>query len=274
MSRYSKHIKQDALRAIINQDGPCESRMNEIRQLVGLPPVDANTGDGSNEASAADMDAPGQSDSQQGEIAPGQVDSGVSGVGDGGEGSLLNDSISRLTENLTGRDLVLAKNLITELMKTKDISWDQNSLEMKINGKNVSFSNMNLLISKVVGNSSITIPLGLVTLVFHMLLNRIPLSYQRDGDTRMIRNALINITKAGTDITQPVVNEDNRGKRAREDDEEEEISEEQLSKKARTETQQEAGNLDTGNTQDRTLRRSTRRKLKPELYDSWRQLNS
>ena len=39
MSKFSSHIKQESLRNIVLQESDCDTKLNQIRDLVGLPPI-------------------------------------------------------------------------------------------------------------------------------------------------------------------------------------------------------------------------------------------
>ena len=296
MSKFSRHIKQDSIRNIILQDGPCKDKLSELRTMVGLPPavVDgANKGvDGEGPSGVVSQDATNEN--------PGT--------------SLHDDSINRILEGLSGRELTMGKNLLIEIEKTPGLSWDQNTLEMILDDKTISFSNMNLLVNKVIQSTSNTIPLGLVTFLNALILNKIPMSYIRDGDSKNIRQALIEIKGQKLDEIAPVVpptpnvqqgeenveevgetsnsvplNEEHGGtKRSREDfeenDLEDNISEEQFSKKQKVEVgenvEQQEGTLAKKGRKKKTivdpstLRRSARSRLKKELQPSWRGLGT
>ena len=246
MSKFSRHIKQDSIRNIILKDGPCENKLSELRVMVGLPPaaVEPSSTEG---------------------VAEPLVPSGVEeNVGD----SLRQDSINRILEGLSGRELTMGKNLLNEIEKIPGISWDQNSLELILNGKTVKFSNLNLLVMKVIQSSSNTIPLGLVNFLNALVINKIPMSYVRDGDSKNIRQALIEIQGKQSvvaeqtnttetlsqeevndipevddipQISEETINETGSLKRKRNDDDDggevensKEISEKQLTKKQKT----------------------------------------
>ena len=262
MAKFSRHIKQEALRSIILQDTPCEMRMGEIRELVGLPKVSEGNSEG---LVAGDV--------------PGAV---VADVVEGEGGSLHEDAIKRILDGLTGRELSTGRTLLDEIEKSDNLKWDDNSLEMVLNGENVSFSNMNLLVSKLVQKNSPSIPLALVSFINALLINRIPLSYFRDGDSQNIRQALINIGRqSGSSNVEGAVESERSRKRGREEEEGEEtggergedvvddITEEQLRKKQKLADLSENKKEEIGE-----VRRSKRLRLKGNLRDSWRELGT
>ena len=272
MAKFSRHIKQDSIRSIILQDTPCESKLGEIQELVGLPPATENTNDGV-----------GQNDE---EGSAGQVE-------DTNESSSLrDDSIKRILEGLTGRELSIGRNLLQEIEKTPGISWDETSLELILNGQNISFSNMNLLVNKVVQSSSLSLPIGLVSFLNSLVMNKFPLSYIRDADSKNIRQALVEINgKTGSTESAPVVDanegsniqsvdnleaekevESSKRKREEDSDFENEITEEQLTKKQKISDESK----NTGEEQIVDPRRRSSRiklKLKKEYEKNWRELN-
>ena len=115
MSKFSSHIKQESLRNIVLQESDCDTKLNQIRDLVGLPPMTSE-----------------EKESEQQEISEPVVD-------------LKAESIKKILDGLEGKDLNLAKNLLVELEKA-GLDWDTQSLELKVDGQTVAHSNLSLLI--------------------------------------------------------------------------------------------------------------------------------
>lgn len=179
MAKSSRHIKQDAIRNIVLKDETCETRMGKIRDLVGLPP--------GNDVNTELIETGGTGGT-----------GGIGGIGGNENSEVLNvkqDVFDRILEGLSGRESEIGRNLLIELEKIPQISWDSNTLELILSGQKISNSSMNLLINKVVKQSSPTIPFGLVNFLKSALIHRIPLSYIRDADSLNIRQALIDTSK-------------------------------------------------------------------------------
>ena len=311
MSKFSRHIKQEALRSIILQDSPCETRMAEIRNLVGLPQVSEETNGVQPVAVQPDAIQPVAAEPDAAQVDAAQGDQ---------PNSVYNDSINRILDGLSGKELTTGRALISEIEKSQNIKWDENSLELIVNDKKVPYSNLNLLLSKVVQSTSPTMPLGLVTFINALLINRIPLAYMRDADTQNIRQALLQIkgitdTNGGAidnatganleeNVNEPEkiseqinTNGDNSvqlsRKRSREEEEEEEEeetsiknkrqkkSEKGLSRKRSREEEEEEVEPSLKNKRQKKsvvpqedLRRSNRVRLKGDLRKSWRELGN
>ena len=174
MSKFSSHIKQESLRNIVLQESDCDTKLNQIRDLVGLPPMTSE-----------------EKESEQQEISEPVVD-------------LKAESIKKILDGLEGKDLNLAKNLLVELEKA-GLDWDTQSLELKVDGQTVAHSNLGLLIKKLVRASSPTLPIALVYFIDKIIKYKIPLSYIRDSDSQNIREALLKISERGQGGSIPEV---------------------------------------------------------------------
>ena len=293
------------------QDSPCETRMAEIRNLVGLPQVSEETNAVPPVAAQPDAVQPvaAQPDAAETDAAQENAAQGDQ------QNSVYNDSINRILDGLSGKELTTGRALISEIEKTQNIKWDENSLELIVNDKKVPYSNLNLLLSKVVQSTSPTMPLGLVTFINALLINRIPLSYMRDADTQNIRQALIEI-KGISDTSGGANSEENepekiseqintngeksaelsrkRGRDEEEDGEEEEqtfvknkrqkkspVEKGLRRKRSREEEEEEELEPSVQNKRrkkavvpEEELRRSNRVRLKGDLRKNWRELGS
>ena len=241
MSKYSSHIKQESLRNIVLQDVECENKISQIRDLIGLPPLIET-----------------QKESEGGESEKGALD-------------LRSDSIERILEGIEGKELKIARNLIDDLEKA-NVKWDQNSLALIIDGKEIEHSNLSLIVKKVVHSSSPVLPLGLISFIDTFIEKKIPISYLRDSDSLNIREALLKIRKGesgigkldeepGTSVKRPLQEEPvNSLKRPREEESDSEEKEEDLFGK----------NESIGGNKSEVVgvRRSGRKRLKPELYNA------
>ena len=321
MAKYSRHIKQDAIRQIILQDGPCESKMGEIRELVGLPPAnDAAAATGTvnvngNEVAAATAepaaaaDTPAVNTAAVAEAAPNDAE--ITMPQNAAEtAGLRKDSYDRILDGLEGREINIGKNFLNVIEKIPEISWDSNSLELIINAKSIAHTNMNLLVNKIIHNSSPTIPFGLTTFVHSLLTYRVPVSYIRDADSRNIRQALLEIRgQPQTSVNaiqseqqqeaQPEVPANNgvmRSEKRQREEEDDDITQEQFAKRQRLDVPEEGESRkrkrdvnddddDDGeqiNKREKlenvervepvASRRSQRLKLRPDLVKDWRML--
>lgn len=266
MSKYNKLIKENHLKTILLKETSCEEKLDEIRESIGLPPATTeNEGAAENAAEAANSSEATETD------------------------NLRNDSVSRIVEDLQGREKTLAKQILNEIEKSQLISWDYANLELIIDGKNILHSNIKLLIEKIVHVSSAVIPFGYIQFLDALLYIKLPINYMKDADSLNIREALINIhsrkngqvTQVPTEnIPQPSSAPVIKRERPDTDDDNEEVANKRP--KATEETVEEANeqaaeepleNSDTETTGGRKIlkavRRSERNKLKKNISETW-----
>ena len=245
MSRVSKHIKQESLKNIVLEDLDCEEKLNKIKELLGLPISEINeANEETNETSA---------------VVDEQANSRI-------------ESRSRILQGLKGKELKLAQQLLTEIEKSTFLDWNDDTLELSVDGEYVAHSNIHLLTTKLVHDSSPQIPLGFVTYIDGLLRLKIPLSYFRDSDAIQTREALIKI-KSDKSLVEA-----DRGnlKRQRSLSETEEGNIE--NKKQRVEEEEIDSNVSdlnlTAPTAGDTQRRSPRLQMKKKLNSTWKRFDN
>ena len=248
MSRVSKHIKQESLKNIVLTDLDCEEKLNKIKELLGLPTsegVERETDDSRNDEETTN------------------------------ESDLRVQSRSRILEGLKGKELKLAQQLLTEIEKSTFLDWNDDSLELSIDGNLVPHSNIRLLTTKLVHESSPQIPLGFVMYIDGLLRLKLPLSYFRDSDAIQTREALLKI-KGEIPLTEAV---SERQKRQRSESEVEDNLEGEPSKRAKIDERNDAEgrtldeNLDVPDTGE-IRRKSPRLEMKKKLNASWKKFKN
>jgi len=274
MSKSSAHIKQESLRNIVLQDGDCESKLSKIRDLIGLPPI---------------SDSLNQSEKFEDSEEPEKDLGSVTEV----ENDLKSDSIKRILDGLEGRELNIARNLINEL-QIAQISWHANTLELIVNEKAISHSNLGLLVRKVVHQSSPSLPLGLVTFINELVLKKVPINYIRDSDSLNIREAILMLSaKPDSDDQNGKSIEESKGLKRRREDEGSEVDFQEDRKKQKVDddipseenevtSEREARQEEVREEQPRRKRKfmreevptraSKRIRLKKSLQDSWSEI--
>ena len=261
MSKYSAHIKQESLRNIVLQEADCDTKLNQIRNLIGLPP--------SIEEPEKQVEKEPEQEAEK------SLD-------------LKSDSVKSILDGLEGKELATGRSLVN-YMRQVDINWDPSTLELIVSGKSIPHSNLSLLVKKVVHQSSPVIPVGLVTYLNELLLKKVPITYIRDSDSLNIREALLTILKRQESIGVPnkpqeetsgsnlEVSEGQKSlKRAREDsgDESLEYSEEKKKRKIDeeggiTEGEDRKDSEESEERQAISPKRRSARILKKNLQQNW-----
>ena len=251
MSKYSAHIKQESLRNIVLQEADCDTKLNQIRNLIGLPP--------SIEEPEKQVEKEPEQEAEK------SLD-------------LKSDSVKSILDGLEGKELATGRSLVN-YMRQVDINWDPSTLELIVSGKSIPHSNLSLLVKKVVHQSSPVIPVGLVTYLNELLLKKVPITYIRDSDSLNIREALLTILKRQeeTSGSNLEVSEGQKSlKRAREDsgDESLEYSEEKKKRKIDeeggiTEGEDRKDSEESEERQAISPKRRSARILKKNLQQNW-----
>jgi len=209
------------------------------------------------------------------------------------ENDLKSDSIKRILDGLEGRELNIARNLINEL-QIAQISWHANTLELIVNEKAISHSNLGLLVRKVVHQSSPSLPLGLVTFINELVLKKVPINYIRDSDSLNIREAILMLSaKPDSDDQNGKSIEESKGLKRRREDEGSEVDFQEDRKKQKVDddipseenevtSEREARQEEVREEQPRRKRKfmreevptraSKRIRLKKSLQDSWSEI--
>ena len=182
------YIKAPHLQKIIDADQNCEEKLDSIRALLS----------GS---------AGGAPSSQTTSINGGStiIQSGEASVADVGNS---NNYEKVLKEIPLQSDKKVALQLLQEIEKLTHLSWNPENLEMILNNEPEKFTNIALLIKKVVSRGEPLLPIGLTLFIESLMTNKIPFNFLRDRDSMNIRENLmkINSTKGiseGESATEP-----------------------------------------------------------------------
>ena len=311
------YVKGPQLRQILENDSnDCDRKLENIRALL-----DGNI-------SRKELDSRQTLRASQptigvgGGIGGGGGEAGGGGVVDGGEGrGVVADggggdgavngtdgevSFDELVNPLTGNDRVLAIELLTDLRKSSAIGWENNTLNLTIDGNSVGFTDIGLLVRKIITGGSPSLPIAITLFISKLIDIKVSPKYFRNGDAQQIRGNLLKI-KGGelkdnldTNDALGVKPEGKSLKRNREEDDEIESDSEKNAKKSRIEETIDRGvkrgrdqgdveldkenekrpriesdiqdDYDIGSDKLKGLRRSPR--LKKEILNSWSSKNN
>ena len=268
----SQYVKIPQLKKILDaQEQPCEETLSQIRNLV-------DGGDSSLTVS-------------------GEATSNGQFPGNNANGNFNSyDKILKAIKNLNDRKTALS--LLQEISKSDSLTWDPETLEIIISGETIKYTNIALLVKKIVSVAPASLPIGFVLFLASLQKIKAPHTLIRNGDAISVLENLSrlggSVEPAATEPTQPAVEEQaeepmieqpstesaitniNSKKREREDDGETESEENENRKKRQRddEVDETAPKRDFDVPPDRLkkLRRSPR--LKKSISDAWETVNN
>lgn len=166
-------VKGSHLKELLLQDGPCEEKLEKIHALLGIP-YERTGADGGTETGPFEPE-PANAETER------------------------DASIARIVDGLQNTELRLANEILTAIEQSSLLSWDNESLEIKIRGEAVAHTNLGELIKKIVRLQTPILPYGLALFIYNLLEIKCPISVYRDGDSINLRKNLILIRKNYTD---------------------------------------------------------------------------
>ena len=263
----SQYVKLPQLKKILDvTEQPCEETLSQIRNLVD------DSGSSLTLTGGENGSAPG--------VAPGTT------VENGNFASY--EKILKLIKN--SNDKKVALSLLQEISKSDHLSWDPETLEIIISGEPVKYTNIALLVRKIVSVGPTTLPIGFVLFLDSLRKIKAPYTLLRNGDAVSVLDTLSRIggtlepatetsveNKENTDnVDNEMITESHGQKRDREDSESEGLPENQSKKlrKDNDEGEETVPKRDFNVPSDRLkkLRRSPR--LKKSISDAWDSMNN
>ena len=185
------YIKGPHLQKIIDADQSCEDKLDSIRGLLS----------GS---------AGGTPSSQTTSINSGStiIESSETPEADLGNSNNFEKVLKQIPLQ---SDKKVALQLLQEIEKLNNLSWDPENLELIINNEPEKFTNIALLIKKVVSRGEPSLPIGLTLFIQSLITNKISFNLLRDRDSVNIRENLMKIDTAkasNADLaTEPTTND-------------------------------------------------------------------
>lgn len=181
------YIKAPQLLKILETDQPCETKLDSIRSLLespgpsGLTKIVPNNG----EVSLNNAEK--------------ELGSSVNDIGNSKHFEKI------LKEIPTPKDKTLALQLLQEIEKFPYLSWNPTNLEIIINNVSEPFTNIALLIKKIVTENLSSLPIGLTLFIESLLKNKVPNQFYKGQDAIQIRDNLLKISngKTATVETEP-----------------------------------------------------------------------
>ena len=143
---YTSHIKAPVLKEILQEDKPCEEKLNKLKDLVGIP----------SEVPASETNS------------------------ESTDATTL--SKEKILANLSPSGRKLANKILDYIATSDFISWNADTLELILDGNAVEFSNIETLIGKVVETLSPIQPVAFVLFIDALLKLKVPQSLFRAGD--------------------------------------------------------------------------------------------
>ena len=163
---YTSHIKAPVLKEILQEDKPCEEKLNKLKDLVGIPSEVPSSETNSETTDARTI------------------------------------SKEKIVANLSPSGRKLANKILDYIAASDFISWNTESLELILDGNDVEYSNIETLIGKVVETLSPIQPVAFVLFIDALLKLKVPQSLFRDGDAINTR-AQILLIKNSTVEAEP-----------------------------------------------------------------------
>lgn len=177
---YSSHIKANVLKALVQKEVPCEEKLDEIRGLLGLPPLEKDP-ETDAEKSGETRDQPVEEEaSNEISVSDRPIELGE-----------REKSINRILEAFEGKYKKFAYQILLEIEKSELLSWDYGTLELIIDSQTVLHSNLKQLLVKLLEQRSPTLPFGLHKFVNALIRIKLPKVYFKGSDARNIRAFLV-----------------------------------------------------------------------------------
>ena len=150
---YTQHIKAPVLKEILQEDKTCEEKLNQLKNLVGIP---------------SELPVPQNTD----------------------ERAL---SKEKIIAELSISERKTANDLLDYIEGSEFISWHTQTLELILDGKKIEYTSIKNLIKKVVQTLSPSQPIAFVLFIDALVKLKVPLKLFRDGDAVNTRAQLLTI---------------------------------------------------------------------------------
>ena len=183
---YNSHVKSTVLKRIIQKDAPCNDKLQELSNLLGLPAPTPSVEDAvvRPDADVVRDDADAVSGESSGDNVPAV------------EISERQKSYDRILSDLNGQEKKNAKNILLRIESAPNISWDYKTDVISINSEPQLHSNVKDLVTKSVVASSRLLPISFIRYVSSLIDLSLPVQYLTNLDTLHVRKELLAIRKA------------------------------------------------------------------------------
>ena len=173
---FSEYVKVPKLKEILNGNGECEEKIERINLLL-------DNSDGLKK--------------EEGSSSIGTGGGGLKLVEPtlGGVGSVGNDGYEKVLEGLSGVERKTGFSILESIEKNMNIDWDRESFEIKVDTEKIQFSDIRILLKKIVMTAGLTQPVALVMFIESLIKMKVPLSWFRSADSIQIRENLLKINR-------------------------------------------------------------------------------
>ena len=182
--QYNSHIKSGHLKTLIQQKIPCEDKLSQIAQLLGLPSDFGSNQDGVGPPNLGG----GEANSIDESVSSAQVEQQA-------QVERRNRSFERILANLTVKNKRIALSLLRRIESSEGVGWDYDTGEIIVGNERLPHSSIKKLVEKVVIAASPQLPIGLVRFVNGLIDSKIPLQYMLNSDVLNIREGLLAIKR-------------------------------------------------------------------------------
>lgn len=198
MMEFSSHLKADHLKTLVQRDLPCETILNDIQKLLGVPQTEfeslaeksATEDPGTEQATSVEQNA--QLQAAEEEKRDEELDR-------------REQSYADVLSEFSGLELRLAKGLLQRLENAKNASWDYETGNLIVRGHRYLHSSITLLLKKCTQLASPTLPVALIPFLMTLIDIKVPLAFIKDNDCLNIREGLLKIKKRKIVESQPAV---------------------------------------------------------------------
>ena len=203
MMEFSSHLKADHLKTLVQRDLPCETILNDIQKLLGVPQTEFESlaGKGATEP-GTEHAAPVEQNEQLQAAEEGKRDE---------ELDRREQSYADILSEFSGLELRLAKGLLQRLENAKNASWDYETGNLIVRGHTYLHSSIKLLLQKCTQLASPTLPVALIPFLMILIDIKVPLAFIKDNDCLNIREGLLKIKKRKIVENQPAATLEENG---------------------------------------------------------------
>lgn len=151
---YTAYVKTPKVIEILETEKSCEEKLSELRSLIGL---DQNIGKSKESGTISDQ----------------------------------TDTHDEIIQDLSENEKKLAKEVLQLIETSKFISYDKQNFQLIINDRHLKFTNIKLLLKRLLEVSDPTQPLGFVSWISALLQIKLPYHFFRSGDSIEVRDQLL-----------------------------------------------------------------------------------
>ena len=180
---FSEYVKVPQLKDILEGSDECEQKLERIKSLM----------DGSKKE---------EGDAERGGSGLKLVQPSLGGTlgGDEQVKESGGDRYEKVLEKLSGVDRKTALSILESIDRDPNISWNKENFELILNGENIQFSDIRLLVKKIVTTSGLSLPVSLTLFIEYLIKIKLPKNLFRSGDSLQIRDNLLRISGSNPEV--------------------------------------------------------------------------